>query len=198
MKRICSRIVMIFSLAIMVFLMNSSTTYANWLQVTSGNIGLGYSALSDTITFTEYDKIIKIKIGNHFLDSGNNLYIYMNDHKIAGRTVPRDLKKYTIKQVQDVDTGRVFYTFNARLGYSPALMMGYDPINKKWQTYIDSTSAAFPVECRRLGYPSFYVNNDHLYFRYFFPNIDDLPTPPDAIYSLVWDAGANWIGYSML
>ena len=91
MKRICSRIVMILSLAVAVFLMNSSTSYASWLQVTSGNIGLGYSALSDTITFTEYDKTIKIKIGNHFLDSENNLYIYMNDHKIASIAVGTNL-----------------------------------------------------------------------------------------------------------
>ena len=188
---------MMFGLVVAVLLVNQNTTYASWLQVASGNIGLGYSDLSDTITFTEYDKTIKIKIGNHILDNGNSLYIYMDNHKIASVAIPTDSKKYTIKQVEDVDTGRVFYTFNTHLDFPPAFMMGYDSVNKKLQIYIDSTSNSFPSNLRRLGHPSFYVNDGNLYFRYAFDHFGD-PTPPDAFYSLTWDAGANWIGYSLL
>ena len=197
MKRISSGLIIIFSLVFAVLLVHQNTTYASWLQVTSGNIGIGYSDLADTISFKEYDKTIKIKIGNHLFNNANTLYIYKDDQKIDSIAIPVDLKKYTIKQIEDVDTGRVFYIFNSHLDYPPAFMMGYDSINKKWQVYINSTSNSFPSNFRRLAHPSFYVNDGNLYFRYAFDHFGD-PTPPDAIYSLVWDAGANWIGYSLL
>lgn len=197
MKRISSGLIIIFSLVFAVLLVNQNTTYASWLQVSSGKIGLGYSDLADTISFKEYDKTIKIKIGNHLFNNLNTLYIYKDDQKIASISIPADPKKYIVKQIEDVDTGRVFYVFNGHM-LPPAIMMGYDPINTKWQVYVNSLNNSFPDRFRRLGHPSFYVNEGNFYLRFAFDNDVVGPVYSDAIYSLVWDAGANWIGYSLL
>ncbi|MBE6099659.1 MAG: hypothetical protein E7197_06340 [Anaerovibrio sp.] len=132
---------------------------------------------------------IKIRIKQDILDQKYYVLAFRDGKKIFDEAQSVNESSWRIQEIQDNDSGRIFYCIAPGTEPDYALLMGYDPEKKKWMIYIDSRKFDNDVHGAALL------------------GVDDkgelgltFSTPGEAShsYDFFWDKDSSWFGYKDL
>ena len=123
------------------------------------------------------------KLWNNSDQKKYHLIIWWNDKRIADGYCPSSYHGYGFKIFQDQNTSRIFVALETR---PRVVLMGYDPVAKRLEKYVDSKEYYSPRPN-----PQMEIDKDRDLLLSFIGNGYGIRTQ----YKLFWDDKKNWFGY---